>query len=64
MTDPNENRREKFSRRIEQIENRKLRAERRKKRSPWMGIGMFGIVGWTITTPTVLGVLLGYWLDK
>lgn len=28
------------------------------------GLGLFGIVGWSITIPTVLGVALGVFLDK
>ena len=25
---------------------------------------MFGVIGWSIAAPTLLGVLLGAWLDK
>ncbi len=28
------------------------------------GLGLFGIVGWSIAVPTVLGVALGVFLDK
>lgn len=28
------------------------------------GIGLFGIVGWSIAIPTVLGIALGIYLDK
>lgn len=28
------------------------------------GLGLFGIVGWSIAIPTVLGVALGIYLDK
>jgi ATP synthase protein I len=27
-------------------------------------MGMFGLVGWTITIYTILGVILGTWMDK
>lgn len=29
-----------------------------------MGLGMFGMVGWSVAVPTLLGVALGIWLDK
>jgi ATP synthase protein I len=27
------------------------------------GLGMFGLVGWSVAVPTVLGIALGLWLD-
>ena len=44
-------------------EERKLEAKRN-NRSLWYGLGLFGMVGWTIAVPTFLGVALGIWLDK
>lgn len=32
--------------------------------SPLRGIGTFGMIGWSITVPTVGGALLGLWLDR
>jgi ATP synthase protein I len=29
-----------------------------------MGLGMLGIVGWSVVVPALLGALLGRWLDK
>jgi ATP synthase protein I len=43
---------------------RKLRARRRRAHGVWYGLGMMGLVGWSVATPTVLGVALGLWLDK
>lgn len=53
-----------FSEEIGEKENRKLKALHEKKRSVWAGLGIFGMVGWSIAVPTVLGVALGLWLDK
>lgn len=47
------------------------RQERRKKkareegedRSFWFGLGMFGLVGWSVAVPTLLLTALGIWLD-
>lgn len=32
--------------------------------SPLRGFGTFGMIGWTIATPTVGGAVLGLWLDE
>ena len=45
-------------------ESRKLRARRERHRSIWFGLGMFGVVGWSIALPTVLGVAVGFWVDR
>ena len=44
-------------------EERKLQAQREKK-SVWAGLGLFGMIGWSIAVPTILGAALGIWLDK
>jgi ATP synthase protein I len=44
----------------------KLRARRREQgeQSIWFGIGMYGVIGWSVAIPTLIGVGLGYWLDR
>jgi len=32
--------------------------------SPLLGLGVFGIVGWSIAVPTVAGAFLGHWLNQ
>jgi ATP synthase protein I len=44
-------------------EARKMRGRRQKDRSVWFGLGMFGLVGWSVAIPTLLGVALGVWID-
>ena len=44
-------------------EARKVQARREKDRTVWFGLGVFGVVGWSVAIPTVLGVALGIWLD-
>ncbi len=51
-------------RQVETRESRKLRAREEGTRSAWFGLGMFGMVGWSVAGPTVLGVLLGMWIDR
>lgn len=43
---------------------RKLKAQRHPAPSVWFGLGMMGLVGWSISVPTLLGAALGIWLDK
>lgn len=42
---------------------RKLKARGEQDRGVWFGLGMFGLVGWSVAVPTVLGAALGIWLD-
>ena len=42
---------------------RKLRA-RRSTQGVWFGLGMMGLIGWSVAVPTLLGAALGLWLDK
>lgn len=48
---------------IAKKEARKLRARRRAHPHVWFGLGMFGLVGWSVAIPTLLGAALGIWLD-
>jgi ATP synthase protein I len=43
---------------------RKLRAQRHVTRTVWFGLGMMGLIGWSVAIPTVLGAALGIWLDR
>ena len=42
---------------------RKLQA-RKSTQGVWFGLGMMGLVGWSVVVPTLLGAALGIWLDK
>jgi len=43
---------------------RKLRAQRHVNRTVWFGLGMMGLIGWSVVVPTLLGAALGIWLDQ
>ena len=43
---------------------RKLRAQRHVTRTVWFGLGMMGLIGWSVVIPTLLGSVLGLWLDQ
>jgi len=43
---------------------RKLRARRHEAPGLWSGLGMMGLIGWSVALPTLLGAGLGLWLDQ
>ena len=54
---------EDFSEKVGAKETRKLKARGQKDRNIWFGLGLFGIVGWSVAIPTLLGTALGIWID-
>lgn len=49
---------------VERSARRKLRARRQARHPAWFGLGMFGLVGWSVAVPSLAGVALGLWLDE
>ena len=45
-------------------EQRKIRDRKSQDRSIWFGLGMFGLVGWSIAIPTLIGIAVGLWIDR
>jgi len=43
---------------------RKLKARRNSAQGVWFGLGMMGLIGWSVVVPTLLGTALGLWLDR
>lgn len=41
----------------------KLRAKRNPAPGVWFGLGLMGVIGWSVVVPTLLGAALGVWLD-
>ena len=54
---------EKVSKTVGAKEARKIKARREKNRGVWFGLGMFGLVGWSVAVPTLIGIALGIWID-
>lgn len=44
-------------------EARRLKAQQEQHQRVWFGLGMFGLVGWSVTVPTLIGTAVGVWLD-
>ena len=43
---------------------RKLKARRNPAPGLWFGLGVMGLIGWSVAIPTLLGAALGLWLDR
>ncbi len=53
-----------FAAEVERKAERKLKARRESRRSLLFGLGMFGLVGWAVAVPTLLGAMIGIELDR
>jgi ATP synthase protein I len=53
-----------FSREVGASAERKLKAQRNSAQGVWFGLGMMGLIGWSVVVPTLLGAALGIWLDN
>jgi ATP synthase protein I len=53
-----------FGREVGAKAARKLKARRNSTQGVWFGLGMMGLIGWSVAIPTLLGAALGIWLDN
>jgi len=53
-----------WTREVAQKEARKQKARKEKDRSLWFGLGMFGLVGWSVAVPALIGIAVGVWIDS
>ncbi|MCA9047474.1 MAG: AtpZ/AtpI family protein [Planctomycetaceae bacterium] len=53
-----------MERRIGASQARKLRAQREQHHSVWFGLGMMGLIGWSVSVPALIGVAVGLWIDR
>lgn len=53
-----------LSEQVKAKEVRKLKARRERLRLIWFGFGMFGLIGWAIVIPTLIGIAVGMWIDR
>jgi len=64
MNSESERKKQKFSRQVMNKATRKLKARNNASPGVWFGLGMMGLIGWSVVVPTLLGVALGMWLDN
>ena len=50
--------------RIDAKAKRMLRARKHRAPNVWFGLGMIGLIGWSVTVPTLVGAAIGMWMDK
>jgi ATP synthase protein I len=53
-----------FERDIARKTARKLKARQDGPKGIWFGLGMSGLIGWSVAVPTLAGAFLGLWLDR
>ncbi len=53
-----------FSQQVARSVKRKLKARQRETQGVWFGLGMMGLIGWSVVVPTLFGAALGSWLDR
>lgn len=53
-----------FEENIREKTKRKIKARKDRQKGVWFGIGMFGLVGWSVTIPALLFLALGIWIDS
>ncbi|MBN1930951.1 MAG: AtpZ/AtpI family protein [Desulfobacterales bacterium] len=54
---------EKLIKKIGDKEARKIKARKEKPESILFGLGMFGLVGWAVAIPSLIGIAVGVWID-
>jgi ATP synthase protein I len=52
-----------FASEVGKKEARKIKSEQEPDQTVWFGLGMFGIIGWSVAIPTLIGVAIGIWID-
>ncbi len=53
-----------FGREVRAKADRKLNARRNPAPGVWSGLGMMGLIGWSVVVPTLLGTAIGSWVDN
>lgn len=53
-----------FSQQVGDMAAQKLKAQRHVNKTVWSGLGMMGLIGWSVVIPTILSTACGIWLDK
>lgn len=62
MPEPRDSQEDEFRRAVRDRAERKRRARGRTDDVAFW-LGMFGLVGWSVAIPTLIGVAVGVWLD-
>jgi ATP synthase protein I len=66
MSEPNHERKPEQPALVDAVQARVARKRAAQKRGApgvYAGLGMIGLIGWSVVVPTLLGAALGLWLD-
>jgi ATP synthase protein I len=55
---------EDFTRKVGEKEWRRIKGKAHKGDTVWFGLGMIGVVGWSVAIPTLIGTAIGLWIDR
>jgi ATP synthase protein I len=55
---------EKFTQKVGEKESRRIKGKAHKNETVWFGLGMIGVVGWSVAIPTLIGTAIGLWIDR
>lgn len=64
MVDPDKGKINDLGHRVGDKAWRKIKAKREGHRIVLSGLGMFGLIGWSIVVPMLAGAAMGLWLDR
>lgn len=52
-----------FIQRMREADRKLHKRNRRSENGPWFGLGLFGLVGWSVALPTIAGTAIGIFID-
>ena len=55
---------EEFTRKVGEKESRRMKGKAHRDETVWFGLGMMGIVGWSVAITTLIGTAIGIWIDR
>lgn len=55
---------EELEQHVREKSRRKIKARKQNRKGLLYGLGMFGLVGWSVAIPTLLLLALGIWVDS
>ena len=55
---------EEFTRKVGEKESRRMKGKSHQDDTVWFGLGMMGIVWWSVAIPTLIGTAIGLWIDR
>lgn len=64
MNADNKNKKEELEETVRIKSERKIRFRNKDRKGLLYGLGMFGLVGWSVAIPTLILLALGIWVDR